>query len=354
MTRRSVLVAMSGGVDSSVAAAVLVAAGYEVVGVTMKMHDAPEVRGAKHGCCTVEDADDARAVAAQLGIAHYTLDMSAPFARSVVDAFVEGYAAGRTPNPCVECNRHVKFTELIDRADSLGVDMVATGHHARLRDGHLVRGADRAKDQSYVLACLELDTLGRVLLPVGDMTKAEVRTTAERLGLRTAGKADSMEVCFLGAGGAAAFVAERVPVAPGPALAPDGAVVGAHRGAALYTVGQRRGIESPLNRRLYVHATDIASNTVTVATDPPLADSLTADGAVWARDTPTEFDATVQTAAHGRAAPARVSRGEAGRVGVEFTASVSAPAAGQLAAIYDGDVVVGSATVTGSLRRRRR
>lgn len=354
MSGPSVLVAMSGGVDSSVAAAVLVEAGYEVVGVTMKMHDAPEARGAKHGCCTVEDADDARAVAAGLGIAHYTFDMSEPFGRQVVDAFVDAYATGRTPNPCVECNRHVKFTSLIERADRLGFDMIATGHHARLDGGRLLRGADRAKDQSYVLACLTPATLGRVLLPVGGMTKADVRAVAARLSLRTASKPESMEVCFLGRGGVGAFLDARVPVVPGPAVTPDGTVVGTHRGAAVYTVGQRRGIDSPLNRRLYVQETDVASNTVSVDFDPPLADALTAERAVWLRDLPAAFDAEVQTSAHGRPAAARVTVGDGGRVTVEFAEPVAKPAAGQLAAVYDGDIVVGSATITDSRRRHRR
>lgn len=354
MTGASVLVAMSGGVDSSVAAAVLVEAGYEVVGVTMKMHDLPATRGAKHGCCTVEDADDARAVAARLGIAHYTLDMSQPFGRQVVDPFVAAYASGRTPNPCVECNRHVKFTELVERADRLGIDMIAMGHHARVDGGRLLRGADRAKDQSYVLACLAPATLSRVLLPVGAMTKAGVREAAAGLGLRTASKPESMEVCFLGRGGVAAFLDGRVTVAPGAALDRDGAVVGTHRGAALYTVGQRRGIDSPLNRRLYVHGTDVAANTVSVGVDPPLADALAAERAIWLREPPVAFDAAVQTSAHGRAAAARVAVGDGGRVEVEFSAPVTAPAAGQLAAFYDGDEVVGSATITDSRRPHRR
>lgn len=346
MSGASVLVAMSGGVDSSVAAAVLVDAGYEVVGVTMKMHDTPEARGAKAGCCTVADADDAKAVAARLGIDHYTLDMTAPFERGVIDAFVSQYAGGRTPNPCVECNRHVKFTELIDRADRLGIDLVATGHHARL-DGHeLRRGADAAKDQSYVVACLPPAVLDRVLLPVGDMTKAEVRAAAADLGLRTATKAESMGVCFLGPGGVAGFLERRLPVRPGPAVTADGDVVGTHRGAVLYTVGQRRGIDSGLNTRLYVHAVDVEANTVVVSDAAPLAGVLAAEDPTWLSPPEAAFDATVQTSAHGTATPGRVGLGPPGRVTVELAEAVAAPAPGQLAVFYDGDTVVGSATIT--------
>lgn len=346
------LVAMSGGVDSSVAAAVLVDAGYEVVGVTMKMHDAPEARGAKHGCCTVEDADDARAVAARLGIAHYTLDLSAPFGSHVIGPFVDGYAAGRTPNPCVECNRHVKFTELVERADLLGVDMVATGHHARIgAQGELRRGADAAKDQSYVLACLTPALLGRTLLPVGEMSKPDVRSLAAELGLRTATKAESMEVCFLGAGGAAGFLRTRLEVEAGDVLDVGGAVLGRHDGAALYTVGQRRGLDTPVNRRLYVHAVDVAANTVTVADEAPVVTTVTAGAASWLCDVGASFEAAVQTSAHGTAVAARVdvARGR-DEVTIDLDRPAPAPAPGQLAAFYDADRVLGAATVTSATR----
>lgn len=348
MSRASVLVAMSGGVDSSVAAAVLVEAGYEVVGVTMKMHDAPEARGAKHGCCTVEDADDARAVAARLGIAHYTVDLSVTFGEHVIGAFVDGYAAGTTPNPCVECNRHVKFTELVERADLLGVDMVATGHHACVDvGGGLRRGADAAKDQSYVLACLDPELLRRTLLPVGELSKAEVRALAAELGLRTAGKAESMEVCFLGGGGVAGFLRPRVPIEPGDVVGPDGTVLGRHDGAVLYTVGQRRGLDTPRNRRLYVHAVDAVANTVTVADAPPVVTSVAAGAASWLGDAGASFEATVQMSAHGTPVSASVEVAPGGSdVRIALMAPAPAPAPGQLAAFYDGDHVLGAATVT--------
>ncbi len=347
----SVLVAMSGGVDSSVAAAVLRDEGYEVVGVTMKMHDEPEARaarGPKAGCCTVEDADDARAVAARLGIPYYVLDLSAPFGEHVIDNFVSEYASGRTPNPCVECNRHIKFTELVARADVLGIDFVATGHYARLEGGRLMRGTDRRKDQSYVLACVPRAMIDRTLLPVGGLGKAEVRGRAEELGLRTAGKPESMEVCFLGSAGKNPFLSRRLDSTSGPIVDESGSVIGRHDGAALYTVGQRRGIGLAAGERRFVHATDVSANEVRVASTPPCAAGLHCDAATWLGEAPESSALLqVQVSAHGDAHPSRVDVVDSagGSVHVVFDAPVPAPAPGQLAAFYDGDTVLGAATV---------
>ena len=198
-----VLVAMSGGVDSSVAAARLLAEGHDVTGVTLKLWGGES----DSGCCSVSDVEDARRVAAQLGIPHYTFNFADDFAAAVVGPYVDAHAAGLTPNPCVECNRSIKFGRLLERAEDLGFDAVATGHHARVVAGQLARGRDLAKDQSYVLYMVSEADLGRLRLPVGEMTKAEVRAEAAALGLRTAGKAESMEVCFITRGGRERFLA---------------------------------------------------------------------------------------------------------------------------------------------------
>src|SRR5690606_1798029 len=206
-------VAMSGGVDSSVAAALLLEQGYDVVGVTMKLWGGPS----DSGCCSVADVDDARSVARRLGIEHHVFAFGDDFDAHVVAPYVAAHAAGRTPNPCIECNRHLKFDRLLRRAEALGFDVVATGHHARIverPDGsrRVARGADGGKDQSYVLHMLDQDAMARVRFPIGELTKAEVRAIAERLGLVTATKPDSQEVCFITAtGGRRAFLAERIP-----------------------------------------------------------------------------------------------------------------------------------------------
>ena len=238
-----VLVAMSGGVDSSVAAAMLLDAGHDVVGVTMKLWGGQ----GDSGCCSVSDVDDARRVAQQLGIDHAVFNFGDDFTRHVVDPYVAAHREGRTPNPCVECNRHLKFERLLERADLLGFDCVATGHHARVvahAGGYrLRRGADRAKDQSYVLHMLGQPQLSRVLLPVGDLDKSEVRARASALGLRTASKPDSQDVCFITkADGRRAFLSDRMPLRPGRVIDTRGAHVADVDAIELVTVGQRRGL----------------------------------------------------------------------------------------------------------------
>ncbi|HET6793492.1 MAG TPA: tRNA 2-thiouridine(34) synthase MnmA, partial [Acidimicrobiales bacterium] len=239
-----ILVAMSGGVDSSVAAALLQRAGHSVVGATMKLWGGPS----DSGCCSVADVEDARRVAQQLGVDHHVFNFTDDFERHVVTPYVEGHAAGLTPNPCVECNRHLKFDRFLRRAGQLGFDAVATGHHARIDRAagrpRLLRGADEAKDQSYVLSMLGPSQLERVLLPVGDMTKAEVRALATGLGLRTAAKPDSQDVCFItSSGGRAAFLSDRIDLHPAAMVeAGTGRPVGEVDAVELVTVGQRRGI----------------------------------------------------------------------------------------------------------------
>ncbi len=264
MTAPRVLVAMSGGVDSSVAAALLLERGYDVTGVTLKLWGGES----DSGCCSVSDVEDARRVAAQLDIPHYVFNFSDDFTANVVDPYVDAYASGRTPNPCVECNRAIKFGRLLDRARALGFDALATGHHARvLQRGPkhaLARGADRAKDQSYVLYMLGQRELARSLFPVGELTKADVRAHAARLGLRTANKPESMDVCFVKKGGRVQFLQERTPIRPGEVIDSSGAVVGAHPGVASFTIGQRRGVGVATGERRYVVDVDTRTATVTL------------------------------------------------------------------------------------------
>ena len=238
-----VMVAMSGGVDSSVAAALLLEAGHEVVGVTMKLWGGPS----DTGCCAVSDVDDARRVADRLGIEHHVFNFGEEFERDVVAPYVADHAAGRTPNPCIECNRHLKFDRLVRRADALGFELIATGHHARVvttaAGPRLARGADPAKDQSYVLHVIDETVLGRLLLPVGSMTKADVRALAADLDLRTATKPESQDVCFItNEHGRKAFLGDRIPLKAATVVERSGEQVGAVESVELVTIGQRKGL----------------------------------------------------------------------------------------------------------------
>ena len=264
---------MSGGVDSSVAAALLLEAGHDVVGVTMRLWEG-EAEGT---CCSVAEIDDARRVAQQLGIDHWVFRFTDDFETSVVQPYAAAHASGLTPNPCIECNRHVKFDRLLRRATQLGFDAVATGHHARIRrdgDGHrLLRGADAAKDQSYVLYVLGQRELARCLFPVGEITKTEVRARAAALGLRTADKADSVEVCFVTAsGGRRELLRSRVGLRAGQVVESSGEVVGHVDATELVTVGQRRGLGTGGGARRYALSVDPSAGTVVVG---DLADLMT-------------------------------------------------------------------------------
>ncbi|MDQ1393256.1 MAG: tRNA-uridine 2-sulfurtransferase [Acidimicrobiaceae bacterium] len=342
-----VLVAMSGGVDSSVAAALLQRAGHDVVGATMKLW----AGASDSGCCSVADVDDARRVAQQLGIAHHIFNFTEDFDRHVVDPYVADHAAGRTPNPCVSCNRHLKFDRFLRRASALGFDAIATGHHARIVESggrwRLVRGADRAKDQSYVLYMLTQAELARTLLPVGELTKPEVRALAAQLGLRTAGKPDSQDVCFITrSGGREAFLGDRIPLHPARLVdLVSGEEMGKVPAVELVTVGQRRGIGDPQAggaRRYAVHV-DVAGATVTVGTLADLMDDhLTLSDMSWV-DQPLAIGTTVtvQTSAHGRPGGGVF----AGAGEVHLAEAVRRVAAGQSVVLYDGDEVTGGGIV---------
>lgn len=339
-----VLVAMSGGVDSSVAAALVRDAGHQAVGATMKLWGGPS----DQGCCSVGDVEDARRVCQQLGLDHHVFNFSEEFERRVVEPYVEGHAAGLTPNPCIECNRHLKFDRFLDRALSLGFDAVATGHHARVKDTPsgpvLRRGADPAKDQSYVLHMLSAAQLARTQLPVGSMTKAEVRDRAERLGLRTAAKPDSQDVCFISkSGGRQQFLGSRIVLHPGRVLDENGQEIGTVPAVELVTVGQRKGIGPAVGSR-YAVDVDIEGRTVRVG--PPerlMVDEVWIPSPAWVHGPPGEGDRVeVQTSAHGAAVP---GRWEAGRV--VFDQPIRRVAPGQSAVLYRGDTVVGGGPVGG-------
>jgi tRNA-specific 2-thiouridylase len=305
-----VLAAMSGGVDSSVAAALLVEEGHDVTGVTLKLWDNP----GDAGCCSVNEIEDARRVAQQLGIDHWVFGFSDEFEARVVTPYVEAHARGRTPNPCIECNRHVKFGRLLRRARQLGFDAIATGHHARARAGEdgryrLLRGADRAKDQSYVLYVLGQDELAACRFPVGELTKSDVRARARALGLRTADKPDSQEVCFVTtSGGREAFLSGRIPLHAGDVVDEGGRAAGRVGAVELVTIGQRRGLGGGGGGgRRFAVAVDVAARRVTVG--PParlLTDRVALGDIVWVGGEPLEGRVHAQCSAHGEAVPARV------------------------------------------------
>jgi tRNA-specific 2-thiouridylase len=340
-----VLVAMSGGVDSSVAAARLLADGHEVVGVTMKLWGGES----DTGCCSVSDVDDARRVAQQLGVPHHVWNFGDEFEARVVAPYVDAHRRGVTPNPCVECNRHLKFDRLLRRADAVGFDAVATGHHARVvtrPDGtfRLARGADRAKDQSYVLYVLGQRELARTLLPVGTVTKDAVRAEATALGLRTADKPDSQDVCFVtSTAGRAGFLRSRIPLRPGRVVDAAGAEVGRVDAVELVTVGQRRGLGlAGGGGPRYAVDVDMASATVRVgAAGELLSDRVALDQVVWA-DGPVAGPVDAQCSAHGAPRAARVAAEAGGdRIEVRFAAPHPRVAAGQSVVLYRGDEVVG-------------
>jgi tRNA-specific 2-thiouridylase len=353
-----VVVAMSGGVDSSVAAALLQRQGHEVVGVTMQIwQDEGTAREERRGgCCALGAVRDARAVATRLGIPYYVFDLREVFAREVVRHFADSYAAGRTPNPCVACNRHIKFAALAAKARRLGADALATGHYARLTreaDGglRLRRAKDRRKDQSYVLHPLPRAELGFFLFPLGEMaSKEETRARARELGLPVAEKPDSQEICFVGADGYAAVVAARHPEAlePGPILDVGGRVIGRHRGLARYTVGQRRGLGLDGQAPRFVLAIDPARNALVVGDAAHAHAAACVVGRInWLAPPPPPGTAvTAQVRAGPGEHAARVfPEGEGVRV--VFDPPVRAVTPGQACVLYDGDVVLGGGEIDG-------
>jgi tRNA-specific 2-thiouridylase len=361
-----VVAALSGGVDSAVAAARAVDAGHDVTGIHLALARSPRShRTGARGCCTLEDARDARRVADILGIPFYVWDLSERFAEDVIDDFVAEYAAGRTPNPCLRCNEKIKFTAVLDRALALGFDAVATGHYARLVDApqgrELHRAVDPAKDQSYVLGVLDTEQLAGAMFPLGDSVKTQVREEAGRRGLLVADKPDSHDICFVPDGDTGAWLRDRLGDAPGDVVdAESGHTLGRHEGAFAFTVGQRRGLgigTPPTDgARRYVVGVDTASSTVMVG--PPVlleVDTVIGDRPRWCGAEPDgPVEGQVQLRAHGDPVDAVVEVTTDGSGATQVVAHlrerVRGVAPGQAMVVYDGTRVVGSVTITRSAR----
>jgi tRNA-specific 2-thiouridylase len=338
---------MSGGVDSSVAAAMMKRAGHEVVGVTLKLWSGPGGEAPTAGCCTLSDAEDARRVAAQLDIPYYVLDYTEEFRDGVVDRFVRDYVSGRTPNPCIECNRTVKFDRLLGGLADFDCDVLVTGHHARNRpeDGTwaLLRGEDPAKDQSYVLSMLTQPELARSRFPVGDLTKTSVRALAAEMGLRTSAKPESMDICFVGKRDYRGFLRDTAPeaFAPGPVVGSDGVEIGRHDGIIGFTVGQRRGLGVAVGEPRFVIRIDAGSSTVVLGRRDELTVAGVSLGRVnWTSGTPVTGRIMAQYRAHGEpvAATLHIDR-------LLFAEPREAVAPGQTVAFYDGERVLGGALI---------
>ena len=339
---------MSGGVDSSVAAALMKEAGHDVMGVTLKLWSGPGGQAPTAGCCTVSDAEDARRVAAQLDIPYYVLDHTEDFRDGVVDRFVADYVEGRTPNPCIECNRTVKFDRLLSRLDDFECDVLVTGHHARSieADGvwQLRRGSDEAKDQSYVLSMLTQHELSRIRFPVGELTKKQVREVAASMGLRTADKPESMDICFVGQRDYRRFIRDVAPEAfrPGAVVDSDGQEIGSHDGIVGFTVGQRRGLGVAVGEPRYVIRIEAGTSTVVVGSRDDLSvRSVDIDHLTWTKGSGGDGPVMAQYRAHGDPVPAWLEESS-----LRFDEPQDAVAPGQTVAFYEHDLVLGGALIS--------
>ena len=351
------LIGMSGGVDSSVAALLMLEAGCECIGATMRLYGGQAVspEGGKT-CCSLDDVEDARAVAQRLGIRHYVFNFTDEFQRQVMDKFVDTYYQGGTPNPCIDCNRYLKFGKLLQRAQELGCDWVVSGHYARVeRDAAtgrylLKRAADRAKDQTYFLACLTQEQLSRTQFPLGGLTKEQVRRIAEQHGFVNARKHDSQDICFVPGGDYTAFLREYTGKAsePGDFINLQGEVVGRHRGTVCYTIGQRKGLGLSMGEPVYVCGKDMAAGTVTVGPNEALFsrelvakdwvffpfEKLTEPLSVTAKIRHSQFDQ-----------PATVYPEDGGLARVVFDEPQRAISPGQAVVLYQGDTIIGGGTI---------
>ncbi|MCJ7810632.1 MAG: tRNA 2-thiouridine(34) synthase MnmA [Dehalococcoidia bacterium] len=357
MGRKRVIVAMSGGVDSSTAAALLVRQGHEVSGVTMRLWtpENPDALVDFRRCCSPQEIEDARTVCQALGIPHRVLNFEREFASAVVDYFCQEYLRGHTPNPCLACNQHIKFRLLLPKALALGADYLATGHYCRIISGdhghELWRARDEGKDQSYVLYMLGQEELARLLFPLGDYTKGEVRRMAAEMGLPVASKTDSADICFLPRGGYRAFLAERFPQRPGDIVDSDGRIVGRHEGIAGYTVGQRRGLPARGGREpLYVLSLDPLTNSVIAGSEHELlSDVLWADklSFVSGQGPPEPLAVEAKIRYRSQAAAALLALHD-GRAEVRFERPQRAITPGQAVVFYQGEKVLGGGIIAES------
>ncbi len=353
-----VVVAMSGGVDSSVAALLLARQGYEVIGVTLRLYaeERSDAAPLSRGCCTLEDIDDARRVCAAIGARHYVINAEREFRSAVIDHFLAEYERGRTPHPCIACNDMIKFSFLLDRALAMDADAIATGHYARAkRDANwtvrLLKAVDPTKDQSYVLFGLRQDQLQRLLLPVGDYAKSELRDLARDAGLCVADKPDSQDICFIPAGDYRQFLNLHREATPGEIVNVDGEVIGAHQGVDRYTVGQRRGIGIASDAPLYVVRLEPEARRVVVGPESALyAPGLVAEGVNWVKGTSPDgpVEATVKIRYKAAESPAIVEPTERG-ANVWFSDPQRAVTPGQAAVFYAGDELLGGGFIAGSL-----
>ncbi len=354
-----IIVAMSGGVDSSLTAALLHEQGHEVVGVTMHLWDDDDERLAESLCCAAEMAESARRVCARLGIPYYVFNYQQEFRRHVIDYFVHAYTQGYTPNPCLECNREIKFRALLERARTLGFDYVATGHYARItrerEDGpyQLLRALDHDKDQSYMVYMLGQGDLARLMFPIGGLTKPQVRDMAAARGLPSAYREESQDICFVPGGDYRNLLRETAPesLVPGPIVDLQGREVGRHRGLPLYTIGQRRGLGLSRGAPLYVVDLDVGRNALIVGPlEAVLRDRFEVDqpSIVEGRRPQEPFTCEVQVRAHAAPAPAEVTPLPDGRLQVRLLAPLKAITPGQAAVFYDGDRVIGGGRIVRS------
>ncbi|MEX2180343.1 MAG: tRNA 2-thiouridine(34) synthase MnmA [Gemmatimonadaceae bacterium] len=362
MRKERVLVAMSGGVDSSVAAALLVEQGYDVVGATMKLFchgdDVPD-----RPCCSLDSINDARRVCQQLGVPHYVLNLESAFGHDVVDDFVSEYARGRTPIPCVRCNTFTKFRDLVRKADAIDATWVATGHYARVADGRLRRGVDHAKDQSYFLWGIDRAVLSRMLLPVGAQTKAETRAVARRLGLEIiADKVESQDICFVPDGDHTKIIRQKLgsdapALRTGPFVLSSGTVIGEHEGYARFTIGQRRGLPGGFPQPMFVVAIRPADRAVVIGPrEELLGRGLIAREVNWLTevDSASLLGTRLGVQVRHRAPPvaAEVIRAEAGEIELALDEPVSAITPGQSVVFYDGDGVLGGGVIEAARGQR--
>ncbi|MFL5807669.1 MAG: tRNA 2-thiouridine(34) synthase MnmA [Roseiflexaceae bacterium] len=370
-----IMVAMSGGVDSSLAAALLHEAGHDVTGVTLHLWEGDDERLKESLCCSQEMTESARRVCAQLGIPYYVFNYQREFRKYVIDYFLKEYSQGFTPNPCLECNREVKFRALLARAQALGFDYVATGHYARIRPTtddrrpttddpctagppwpplapyQLLRAVDADKDQSYMLHMLQQGDLARLLFPIGEYSKLDVRAMAARRGLASADRPESQDICFVPGGDYRNLLIEERPTSlrPGPIVDQQGRELGQHNGLPLYTIGQRKGLGIAAGQPLYVTQLDVARNAVVVGPRAALErDSLAAGGVTFVSGgwPAAPFDCLAQIRSHASPVAARVTPGAPGNIRVVFTRPQHAITPGQAIVLYDGDIVLGGGRIS--------